>query len=421
MGSKLPALFLYVAAIACAQSESSSEDLLARVARIVNANLDRLPDYACRQTVERFGRFGSEKPWQRIDTLQLEVGVSGDREMYSWAGAREFQQSQLSELVGKGVIGTGNFSMLARHVFLPNAGKFKYKGQNEIDGREAHEWDFDIPLERSRYRLRTAASEAVVAFQGTVFADPVTLRLLRIEIHAYDLPEKLALAEAANSIHYDPVKIGDWEIMLPTYSELTLVATDGNESMNRLKVGDCRQFRGEAKVSFAGEQKEKPAEAPVAEPVRRAVQIPRAAVIEMELAEPIQPASAAVGQPVRVRLARAIKNGEQIVVPEGSEVAARLVRVEREDLPYPLWQVGIEIDSVRGPSEDIDLSVTLIDAGPESGLVRQSKTFMPTFTKRRATRMDILVRETPKGQGILHWDAKRPQIPKGLRMKWRTE
>jgi hypothetical protein len=46
---------------------------------------------------------------------------------------------------------------------------------------------------------------------------------------------------------------------------------------------------------------------------------------------------------------------------------------------------------------------------------------MPTFSKKRSARMDILVRETPKGQGILHWDARRPQTPKGLRMKWRVE
>ena len=32
--------------------------------------------------------------------------------------------------------------------------------------------------------------------------------------------------------------------------------------------------------------------------------------------------------------------------------------------------------------------------------------------------MDILVREAPRGQGVLHWEAKRPRIRKGFRMRW---
>ena len=32
--------------------------------------------------------------------------------------------------------------------------------------------------------------------------------------------------------------------------------------------------------------------------------------------------------------------------------------------------------------------------------------------------MDILVREIPRGQGVLQWDAKQGRIRKGLRMRW---
>ena len=385
----------------------------------MNQELDRLPDYACHQTIDRFGRFGAEKPWDKIDTLQLEVGMSNNREMYSWAGARQFQESQLSDLVGRGVAGTGHFALLARHVFLPGAGKFSYKGESEVDGRQAHEWSFEVPLAKSRYRLRTAHAEAVVAFLGTIWADTKTLDVVRMEIQAYDLPEKLALVEAGNVIRYQRVRIGDKESLLPIYSELMLVSTDGNENLNRQKLGECRQYLGEAKVSFESESKEAiPAKV---ESATGAVQLPRASVLELELAEPLVPVKAVVGQPLKIRMSRALRRDEQILLAEGSEVAARVVRLERQETPFPLWEIGIELVSVQVGTEVVDLRATLIDAGPESGLLRLSKTFMPKFTKKRTTRMDILVRETPKGQAILHWDAKRPQVPKGLRMKWRVE
>jgi hypothetical protein len=400
------------------QQPQAPEGLLARVADRVNSDLDRMPDFVCQQTVQRFGRFGSERPWERIDTLQLEVGMSGNRELYSWSGSKEFQDQQLADLVGRGVIGTGHFAMLARHVFLPGATGFTYKGQSEINGRPAHEWDYDVPVDRSRYRLRTGAGEAVTAFQGTVWADVETLALVRLDVVAYDIPEKLGLAEAANIIHYSELMIGQAPALLPAASELTLVATDGHESHNRLKLGDCRQFRGEATVSFDAEDR-KPA---AAEAPAETTRLPFNSVLELELAEPLEPDKAALGNLVRLLLSRPLKDDtNRILVPEGAEVTARLVRLEKSSIPYPLWEVGLEPASVKLGENQLDLSATMYDAGPETGLVRQSRRFMPTFTRKRSTRMDILVRETPKGQGVLHWDARRSQIPKGLKMKWRVE
>jgi hypothetical protein len=69
----------------------------------------------------------------------------------------------------------------------------------------------------------------------------------------------------------------------------------------------------------------------------------------------------------------------------------------------------------------IPFIATMVDAGPASGLLRQQKTFMPTFTRKRINRMDVLVREKQEGQGVLLWQARREAIPKGLKMRWRIE
>jgi hypothetical protein len=60
----------------------------------------------------------------------------------------------------------------------------------------------------------------------------------------------------------------------------------------------------------------------------------------------------------------------------------------------------------------------MTEAGPAPGLIRQAKRLNPTFTRQRKAKMDILVREVPRGQGVLHWDAKQSRIRKALRMRW---
>ena len=54
-------------------------------------------------------------------------------------------------------------------------------------------------------------------------------------------------------------------------------------------------------------------------------------------------------------------------------------------------------------------------------LVKQAKRLDPTFTKRRRPGMEILVNETQRGQGILHWKADKPVVKRGLKMFWQVE
>jgi hypothetical protein len=56
-----------------------------------------------------------------------------------------------------------------------------------------------------------------------------------------------------------------------------------------------------------------------------------------------------------------------------------------------------------------------------SGLLRQAKRLDPTFSRQRKGKLEILVREHPLGQGILHWDARQSRIRPGLKMKWVVE
>ena len=80
--------------------------------------LAQIPDYSCSETIERKlfqtrrrGRFES------IDRNRVEVAVVGDRELFSWPGADEFEERPLAEMVGAAVPSSGEFASHAGGVF----------------------------------------------------------------------------------------------------------------------------------------------------------------------------------------------------------------------------------------------------------------------------------------------------------------
>ena len=62
------------------------------------------------------------------DLLRVEVALVDGKEMFAWPGARKFEQTDLTEMVTAGAIGTGDFALHARAVFQTRAPRFKYAG-----------------------------------------------------------------------------------------------------------------------------------------------------------------------------------------------------------------------------------------------------------------------------------------------------
>src|SRR5579871_3610686 len=86
-------------------------ELLAQIRRHMADNLASLPNYTCRETIERtFGQQGAKR-FSLLDRLRLEVAYVSGRELYAWPGATSFDDRGIEQLVGGGgAIGTGGFA-----------------------------------------------------------------------------------------------------------------------------------------------------------------------------------------------------------------------------------------------------------------------------------------------------------------------
>ncbi|MCC6394079.1 MAG: hypothetical protein IT167_26005 [Bryobacterales bacterium] len=392
------------------------EGLFERFHAHMKSEQRRLPEYVCTQTVERFQRSGPEEAWRKSDTLRFDVALVGDQELYGKAGSGQFFDQSLADVVRSGVVSTGRFGLLARQVLDITTTKYRYKGLNERAGRPAHEYGFDVPAAQSNYSLRSGKLELPVSFQGQFWVDTGTLDLRRLELQAYDIPEKLGLAEAGTSLVYERTNMDGEPLLLPVSGEVMVVTAAGLENLNRTKVGGCRRYQTESKVRFAGDSEVEAGPAGVPKPIL----LPVGVMLEITLEEGLDLEKTVAGQTFKARLTRDIKDGERVIIPQGSVVEGEIVHWERETTPFLLYEIGLELHSLDLAGRSIPFAATMEEAGPASGLIRQSKRMDPEFNRRRTARMSILVRKVQRGQGYLHWDGRRGPVPRGLKMKWKV-
>lgn len=403
--------------LACGAASSGEEPpgVLERFLAKTETELKRMPDHVCVQRVERFTR-GGEGPWKAVDALTLTVGIANGKEIYAAGGGQSFEDRMPAEYTRDGVFSTGQFALMARHVFAWKAARIGFRGESERAGRKAYEYEYDVPKEQSSYRLRLGNASDVVAFQGSFHIDQETLDLLELEVQAYDIPEKVGLAQADTKVSYSRMKVRGLDALLPSAATLLVATSDGLERLNRSRFGECRRFETESRV-VADEAGGAPAAKPAVEEARR---IEPGAVLEMELDPALTPARLRQGDPVRARLVKALEGAEGVLAPAGSVVRGVVARLREEAAPFPLYEIGLEFTGIEVGGGILPLRATLVEVEREKGLIAEAKRMDPAFTRKRRPRLEMLVREVQQGQGILLWDARRPVVPKGLKMKWRV-
>ena len=306
---------------------------LARVKQRTNETLARQPNYTCIQQVERSYRRLPKRKFELHDLLRIEVAIVEGKEMYAWPGSRKFEETDLTEMVSGGAIGTGNFATHASAVFRTSAPQFKFEGPAEINGRNAIKFNYVVPLFNSGYRIRVGQREAIVGYHGSFWADAKTNELIRLEVVADDIPPFLGIAAAQDSMEYARRKIGASEFLLPAGSELVMTDLQGNESRNRTLFTGCRQYSGESVLTFA----EAPSDSESAKTdnadarEKESIVIPEDLEFNVKFENGFDVATAAVGDPAPAILDEDIRVKRRVLLAKGARLSGRIARLDREN------------------------------------------------------------------------------------------
>jgi hypothetical protein len=382
------------------QTASSSPDqgLLEKIRTHMADSLRRQPNYTCLETIERSRRpLGGEL--QMRDVLRLEVALIDGKEMFAWPGSKEFRDPRTPGLVTFGTFGTGNFAELARAVFSGDGPEFRYVGESTRGGRELERWDFRLSTEHGRIRLKLYDEENVVGFNGTFYADPLTLNVIRLEMTAPNVTgesgDSLAIA-----IDYVPTRFGEQEFSFPSGSDLHLIAL-GRDDENRVQFASCREFAAKSNLRFDDDVPEEPTAQPSGV---REVELPAGADLALALLDEIDLTSAAAGDSVRGELTADIKRQGTIYVPKGAIAQGRLTRVEHYQERVV---VGLTFQDLEWPGGRAPLQLTFVRA---RGL--------PSV---RSERNLVLSFGVVPAEGAVMMQPTRKRLNRGALTFWRTE
>lgn len=429
----LPVVLFFCVPSLAAQSHTSPlppEVLnLSRIRRLVTSSAAQVPDYACLQTVQRFTRRSPTQPFRPLDTVQLEVAIISNKEVYSWPGAETFEDLSPGAIVSAGTVSTGEFIQLLRAVFVGGTSTITWHGVETLHGRRALRYDWKLPLFGHQTHVSLQGGSGDVSQAGSFWADAESFELLRLESHADEIPPGLPLAEMVSRIDYGKMTIHGRDIWFPQSAELHLVKTDGMETRNLIEFSHCRQYGAQSELSFDDPAPASPAPAPV--PLQRVV-LPAGVVLDVRLEVEIDSAIARVGQPITARLgADAVHRGKTLL-PSGAIIHGRIRRFERSSELAPHFVVGLEFTSIESDSsrarfygqlEGIQsiagVSLTLRRSSQDKPIEFPTTAGAPGFRVHRSQSEVLSAREIP-GVGTFFVAGERFKLPKGLRMTWRS-
>lgn len=315
--------------LTCLQAAAQTPaELLNQIRRRMTDNLLHLPDYTCRETIERSLRNHDSKHYTLLDRLRLDVAYVGGKELYAWPGAPRFGEMALDKIVSEGAIGNGTFGGFAREVFSSNAPKFFWGGYVERDGRRLVRFTFRVPLENSRYVLEQENWRAKVPYSGYFESDPQTLMPARFQIDAEAIPADLKLRAAGQSIEYAQVHIGDSQFLLPFSAEMWLEQNTGEEDRNTIQFESCRQYSGESNIRFDVVENDASAAAALDQPI----EVPKGLTVQADLQEGVNYDTAARGDLVHAIVTSPVKHSGQVIIPKGAVITARITSLGRRSL-----------------------------------------------------------------------------------------
>ena len=176
--------------------------------------------------------------------MRLDVLLTTDRELYSWAGAKKFEEGEIDELVTEGAFGTGPFGSMLLSVLQGRDTRFIFEGDASLNGRRLLEYSYTVTADRCRYRVKAQNNWVITGYTGSILADPESAELVRLSVRTEELPPETRSCETDSELEYGTVRLSNDDYLLPKMTRQRFVMRDGSEGENIITFSACRDFRG---------------------------------------------------------------------------------------------------------------------------------------------------------------------------------
>jgi hypothetical protein len=209
-----------------------------------------LPDFVCDQLTWRNTSDSRPVKWRVRDRVTAEV-------LYV-----EGQESYRNVLVnGKrpkgddphltGTWSTGEYGTTLKDVLAASTGaRFQFVQDSQMNGRLVKKFDYQVDRRRSHWRVVFTGMTLYPAYEGSIWIDKESFRLLRLEMIARDVPPAYPLDIIQMTIDYGQVIIAGQSYLLPVRAEnLACERLSLACSRNETEFRNYRRFTAESTVT----------------------------------------------------------------------------------------------------------------------------------------------------------------------------
>jgi hypothetical protein len=407
-----------------------AQDFFNRVHKNVREDFQRAPRYTCVQTITRV-QYRPQYPtrpnscpaliaerarlpgpgvvvWR--DRLRFDVAVGDKGEMFSWAGATQFDSGDAGGLALSGSTGSGDFATFLGAVFGADAEQFHYLGNKQTPLGLLEAFDFKVPQRKSHYTYKSQDRPSrVIGYQGTFFADPETAQLKRLIVDTAEFPRGDPFCHVTDTMDYGRIRIGQGDFLLPNSASMVILYSNGEESHNDKRYSGCREFTGTSTLKFDEDDE---AGTPSAAARAALKALPSKTRIRVKIDPPIDSATAAAGDQIVGVVEREVRQKGEVLVRTTDRLHGRILRFEEFIVPTMNWVVAIRFDTIERDGVEQPLVFDPVDDGDRT-------TARPSFGRR--TPPGLQLPERPKNGGIFVFtNSGKLVLDKNFHSEWRT-
>jgi len=211
-----------------------------------------LPNYFCQQVTTRFVSATRAMRWRQVDVISAEVIYENGREHYRNVTLSGRPVKRGMEELG-GAWSTGEFGTQLWDLFTPKtAAQFALRKEASSHGVTVAIYDYQVQRANSHWGLMVGDKLVYTNYEGSVWIEKESGRVLRLERRAYNVPREIQLDKVDTAISYEYVRIGSAQrFLLPARSEMVLCQRGSNNcNKNEIDFRSYRKYSGEASISF---------------------------------------------------------------------------------------------------------------------------------------------------------------------------
>jgi Domain of unknown function (DUF5666) len=234
------------------EAPPTDDPVIEKARQATVAFTEKLPNYVCKEFMARYESTRQPADWQALDVVSTDIVYEGGRESYRniAVNGKPFQKGmeQMS-----GAWSTGEFGTMLLDLFAPwTAAEFHLRRRSTVAGVETRVYDFEVDHPHSHWHVQVASQAMQPAYKGSVWIEPSTGKVLRLEMSARQLPERFPVDTVESAVDYDSVMIGGKKFLLPVHAE-TLACERGttNCSRNAIDFRNYHKFESSSDITFA--------------------------------------------------------------------------------------------------------------------------------------------------------------------------